>query len=72
MPKECEYGARQPEVIQAMMEALNWLEREGHLIRNPQQPTSDWFNISRSGEKRPATIRPRGTVGEAGRRSSQT
>lgn len=51
MPKETEYGARQPEVTQAMMEAFNWLEREGHLIRSPQQPTADWFNISRSGEK---------------------
>jgi len=51
MPKETEYGARQPEVTHAMMEAFNLLEREGHLIRNPQQPTGDWFNISRSGEK---------------------
>lgn len=51
MPKETEYGARQPEVTQAMMEAFNWLEREGHLIRNPDQPTGDWFTISRSGEK---------------------
>lgn len=50
LPKEPEYGARQLEVTQAMMEAFNWLEREGHLIRNPQQPL-DWFTISRSGEK---------------------
>jgi hypothetical protein len=34
-----------------MMEAFNWLEREGHLIRNPEQPTGDWFTISRSGQK---------------------
>jgi hypothetical protein len=51
LPKEPEYGARQPEVTQAMMEAWNWLEREGMLIRNPQQPSGEWFTISRSGEK---------------------
>jgi hypothetical protein len=51
MPKETEYGPRQPAVTQAMMEAFNWLEREGHLIRNPEQPTGDWFTISRSGQK---------------------
>jgi hypothetical protein len=51
MPKETEYGPRQPQVTQAMMEAFNWLEREGHLIRNPEQPTGDWFTISRSGQK---------------------
>ena len=51
MPKETEYGARQPEVTQAMMEAFNWLVRKGHLIRNPQQPSGDWFTISRSGER---------------------
>jgi hypothetical protein len=32
-----------------MMAAFNWLEREGHLIRNSEQPTGDWFTISRSG-----------------------
>jgi hypothetical protein len=47
---EPEYGARQPEVTQAMMEAWNWLEREGMLIHNPQQP-ADWFTISRRGEE---------------------
>jgi hypothetical protein len=51
MPKETEYGQRQREVTQAMMEAFNWLEREGHLIRNPEQPAGDWFTISRSGQK---------------------
>jgi len=50
MPKEPEYGARQPEVTQAVMEAWNWLEREGLLIRDPQQP-ADWFTISRRGEE---------------------
>jgi hypothetical protein len=51
MPKETEYGTRQQEVTQAMMEAFNWLEREGHLIRNPEQPTGDWFTFSRSGQR---------------------
>jgi hypothetical protein len=51
LPKEPEYGARQPEVTQAMMEAWNWLEREGILIRNPEQPSGEWFKISRGGEK---------------------
>jgi hypothetical protein len=51
MPKESEYGPRQAEVAQAMLEAFNWLVREGHLIPNSQQPTGDWFTISRSGEK---------------------
>ena len=51
LPKETEYGSRQPEVTQAMLEGFNWLVREGHLIPNPQQPSGDWFTISRSGEK---------------------
>jgi hypothetical protein len=51
LPKEPEYGARQPAVTQAMMEAWNWLEREGMLIRNPEQPSGEWFTISRSGDK---------------------
>jgi pyrimidine deaminase RibD-like protein len=32
------------------MEAWNWLEREGMLIRDPQLP-ADWFSISRPGEE---------------------
>jgi len=51
LPKETEYGPRQSEVTQAMLEAFHWLEREGHLMRNPQQPSGDWFTISRSGQK---------------------
>jgi hypothetical protein len=51
LPKETEYGPRQQEVNRAMMEAFNWLVHEGHLIPNPQQPSGDWFTISRSGEK---------------------
>ena len=49
LPKEPEYGARQPEVTKRMMEAWNWLERQGLLIHNDQQPT-DWFTISSDGE----------------------
>jgi len=49
-PSEPEYGARQPEVTARMMEAWNWLEREGLLIRNDQQP-ADWFQISSEGKK---------------------
>lgn len=50
LPKEPEYGSRQPEVTNRMMEAWNWLERQGLLIRNDQQP-GDWFVISSEGEK---------------------
>jgi hypothetical protein len=50
LPKEPEYGSRQPEVTKRMMEAWNWLEREGLLIHNDQQP-ADWFTISTDGEK---------------------
>jgi hypothetical protein len=49
-PKEPEYGSRQPEVTKRMMEAWNWLERQGLLIRNDQQAT-DWFLISGEGER---------------------
>ena len=48
---ESEYGARQPEVSQALREAWNWLEKEGYLMHTPGQPVMDWFSISRSGEK---------------------
>src|SRR5712692_6477185 len=50
LPKEPEYGTRQPEVTKRMMEAWNWLERQGLLIRNDQQ-TADWFTISSDGEE---------------------
>jgi hypothetical protein len=45
LPKEPEYGTRQPEVTKRMMEAWNWLERQGLLIHNDQQ-VADWFTIS--------------------------
>ncbi len=50
LPKEPEYGIRQPEVTNRMMEAWNWLERQGLLIHNDQQ-SADWFIISSDGEE---------------------
>jgi pyrimidine deaminase RibD-like protein len=50
LPREPEYGIRQPEVTKRMMEAWNWLERQGVLIRNDAQ-TADWFIISTDGER---------------------
>ena len=50
LPKEPEYGIRQPEVTKRMMEAWNWLERQGVLIRDDEQ-TADWFIISTDGER---------------------
>jgi pyrimidine deaminase RibD-like protein len=50
LPKEPEYGIRQPEVTKRMMEAWNWLERQGVLIRNDEQ-TGDWFIVSTDGER---------------------
>jgi hypothetical protein len=47
---EPEYGAKTPGVVRALLEAWNLLEREGILIRDPQQP-ADWFSISRRGEE---------------------
>lgn len=50
LPKEPEYRDRQPEVTTRMMEAWNWLERQGLLIHNDEQ-VADWFTISSDGEK---------------------
>jgi hypothetical protein len=50
LPQEPEYQARQPEVTKRMMEAWNWLERQGLLIHNDEQ-VADWFTISSDGEK---------------------
>jgi hypothetical protein len=50
LPKEPEYQSRQADVTKRMMEAWNWLEREGLLIHNDEQ-VADWFNISSEGEK---------------------
>ena len=48
LPPAPEYGDRQLEVTRAVMEAWNWLEREGLLIHAPKGGT--WFSISRKGE----------------------
>ena len=50
LPAGPEYGNRQPEVTERMMEAWNWLERQGLLIRNDQQP-ADWFTSSSDGQR---------------------
>jgi hypothetical protein len=50
LPKEPEYGIRQPEVTKRMMEAWNWLERQGLLIHNDEQ-VGDWFTISGAGDE---------------------
>ena len=44
-----EYGARQPEVSEALEEAFNWLINEGMLMRAPGQP-DEWYKITRAGE----------------------
>lgn len=48
--KQPEYGSKQPEVIRAALEAWNWLECEGILVRDRNQP-APWFQISRRGEE---------------------
>lgn len=40
LPKEPEYGAPQPEVTKAMMEAWNWLERQANMSRNADTTSS--------------------------------
>jgi pyrimidine deaminase RibD-like protein len=50
LPKEPEYRDRQPEVTKRMMEAWNWLERQGLLIRNDEQ-VADWFILSSDAER---------------------
>jgi hypothetical protein len=47
--KEPEYGAKQPAVTRAFVEAWDWLVRDGLLIRNHEQP-AEWYLISRKGE----------------------
>jgi len=48
-PPPPEYGARQHEVNRAVIEAWQWLEAEGMLMRATQ--TGEWFTISRKGEE---------------------
>ena len=49
LPKEAEYGARQPDVTRRVMEAWNWLERQGMLICDPT--CQGWHIISTEGER---------------------
>ena len=49
LPKEPEYGARQSEVTRRVMEAWNWLERQGLLIPDPT--CQGWHVISTEGER---------------------
>lgn len=68
LPNQAEYREHQPLVTMRMMEAWNWLERQGLLIRNDEQ-TADWFLISSEGERhldhdkplRPSPSNPAGT-----------
>jgi hypothetical protein len=48
--KQPEYGAKQDEVIRAVQEAWDWLEHQGILSRDHNQP-APWFRISRRGEE---------------------
>jgi len=45
-----EYGDRQAQVNRALMEAWAWLEREGILIRDPNQPAALFF-VSGRGQR---------------------
>jgi uncharacterized protein (TIGR02391 family) len=45
-----EYPGRQPEVNQALMEAWSWLQGEGFLVRDANQP-GDWFFLSRRAQR---------------------
>jgi hypothetical protein len=44
LPPAPEYGARQPAVTRRVMEAWNWLERQGLLIADPT--CQGWHSIS--------------------------
>jgi hypothetical protein len=49
LPNEPEYGARQPEVTRAVMDAWDWLEEE-RMLMHAHQP-GDWFSISGRGQE---------------------
>ena len=49
LPKEPEYGAEQPDVTRRVMEAWNWLERQGLLIPDPT--CQGWHIISTEGQR---------------------
>jgi len=46
-----EYPTRRADVGQALMEAWNWLEREGLLVRDAYQSSSPWFFLSRRAQR---------------------
>jgi hypothetical protein len=48
--QKAEYGNKQAEVNRALLEAWNWLQREGLVIQDPGQPVP-WYSISRRGEE---------------------
>ena len=45
-----EYPGRQAEVNQVLMEAWSWLQGEGFLVRDADQP-ADWFFVSRRAKR---------------------
>jgi len=47
---KAEYGDKQSQVDRALSEAWNWLQRQGLVIREENQP-APWFRISREGEE---------------------
>jgi uncharacterized protein (TIGR02391 family) len=46
-----EYPTKHDEVWKALMEAWNWLEREGLLVRDASQTQSPWFFLSRRAQR---------------------
>jgi uncharacterized protein (TIGR02391 family) len=48
--REPDYGDKQPRVDRAVMEAWAWLEKEGFLVRDIEQP-APWFWMSRRGQR---------------------
>jgi hypothetical protein len=46
-----EYGVKQPAVTERMQEAWNWLDKQGLLMHNHGQPSSDWFLITSAGKE---------------------
>jgi hypothetical protein len=50
-PTKPAYESKQPEVSRRLQEAWNWLEREGLLMHNPNQPLADWYVMTTEGEE---------------------
>lgn len=46
-----EYPTRRTEISRALMEAWNWLEGEGLLVRDGNQSSSPWFFLSRRAQR---------------------